>query len=409
MVVILWNNFHASSVMALALAGCVVLGSLFSDRTIKKNSINFLLIVVASLFINPWGYRYVWSSIEQSILPINQYIFEYKSLSYGEWWPLRAPLLMIGGISLFFSPYISRVKDNRKSRQICLQLVFIFLIILSLKYSRAYPYFVFISLLVLIKFSSALFIKLRDRIGSNKLIYTFTVIVYISGLSVSINDEYGYGYKFKDTVIMRGVNYLNNSPVRGKILNDFISGGYIMWTSKDRFPLFIDNRSPLYAENSFPEYLSLGSIEKCKEIINKYEFDAVLLTTPEYCPVYDVSDKYTCSRMRSCYDAKNWALIYWEEGVIVLVRRRDKYREYIHEHEYKVIDPTLLSVPAVITYLDKLKIDKNNVILYEAELKKAIALRPLDSRALYLMATYEYWIGKRSLEELSNTIKGISR
>jgi hypothetical protein len=75
------------------------------------------------------------------------------------------------------------------------------------------------------------------------------------------------------------VQYLLHHPVRGKVLNDYGWGGYLIWSGAPKDAIFIDGRADIYEfEGVLSDYLSITRLEpKALQLLWKYNVQACLI------------------------------------------------------------------------------------------------------------------------------------
>lgn len=76
------------------------------------------------------------------------------------------------------------------------------------------------------------------------------------------------------------VQYLLNHPIRGRLLNEYGWGGYLIWSGAPKNAIFIDGRADIYEfEGVLSDYLSIIRLEpNTLQLLRKYDVQACLIT-----------------------------------------------------------------------------------------------------------------------------------
>jgi hypothetical protein len=70
--------------------------------------------------------------------------------------------------------------------------------------------------------------------------------------------------------------YLDNFHPNGKVLNDFLWGGYLIWHER-QIPVFVDSRVDIFEYNgTFKDYLDIIHLKDSLELLNKHDIQYVL-------------------------------------------------------------------------------------------------------------------------------------
>jgi hypothetical protein len=102
------------------------------------------------------------------------------------------------------------------------------------------------------------------------------------------------------------VERLREEP-RGRLLNSYNWGGYLIWGLRD-WPVFIDGRADLYGDALFAEYLRVWRVEPSwSEVLVQWRVDWVLCE--KGVPLATVLEA-----------SPSWSLVY-EDGTAVLYRK----------------------------------------------------------------------------------------
>jgi hypothetical protein len=73
------------------------------------------------------------------------------------------------------------------------------------------------------------------------------------------------------------VDFLHTNPPNGKIYNEYVLGGYLLYALKTPPKVFIDGRADMYGEQILSDYHSIkSSASKREELLEQYEVDWVI-------------------------------------------------------------------------------------------------------------------------------------
>lgn len=365
----IWMNFHASAIVIPVFIFLKLITDSLHNRKLSFRNFLCLSLSFFGCLATPWGAQLFISSVQQGYIPINKYIYEYQPMSFQGWTPYRGPLLLVLLCINILSYKLNKTRFSLKliSYALC--------ILMSLKYARGLPfaYFVLVpSIIDTLTYVLQLQHKKYNYIKLAFIISTFTAVS-----SFALNESFGLSYIRHAS--MRASELLLSSPVRGRILNDFSFGGYLMWLGKDRYKLFIDNRSPVYATTTFPEYLELSADGACQKTLEKYNFEAILMPPPAMCISANGTLK-ECWNLIKCYKQKDWALVYISETALLFVKRKSDYLDFISTHEYHYLDPLPKTTQTLAEQIKIALATEQGRIKYTSELKRALHLEPLDNK-----------------------------
>lgn len=108
--------------------------------------------------------------------------------------------------------------------------------------------------------------------------------------------------------------YLNSTPLPGKMFNKYGWGGYLIYALDPSQPVFIDGRADMYGEDLFVEYRKVVDIDKDIEtILEKHEVNWVIY--PHDTPL-----------VRYLVAGNQWQEIYQDEEASVLLRNPSPVR-----------------------------------------------------------------------------------
>jgi len=143
----------------------------------------------------------------------------------------------------------------------------------------------------------------------------------------------------------RAVDFLEREGIGGPLYNDVRFGGYLIWR---RFPadrVFIDSRNEIYGDLMRDIAASLKEPGVWSGFLGRHRIEAAFL---RYNPtlqkvVYTAPDgsRRTGERAFSAtyFPSPDWALVYWDDDVMVMLRRTPEHAPAIARLEYRAIQP----------------------------------------------------------------------
>ncbi|HEV8200337.1 MAG TPA: hypothetical protein VGS03_09975 [Candidatus Polarisedimenticolia bacterium] len=143
----------------------------------------------------------------------------------------------------------------------------------------------------------------------------------------------------------RAVDFLEREAIPGPLYNDVRFGGYLIWR---RFPaeqVFIDSRNEIYGDLMRDIAASLKEPAAWNAFLDRHKIEAAFL---RYNPtlqkvVYTAPDgsHRTGERAFSAtyFPIASWALVYWDDDVMVMLRRSPEHEETIARLEYRALQP----------------------------------------------------------------------
>ncbi|PJB38690.1 MAG: hypothetical protein CO108_18555 [Deltaproteobacteria bacterium CG_4_9_14_3_um_filter_63_12] len=193
----------------------------------------------------------------------------------------------------------------------------------------------------------------------------------------------GYHYDTTYTPAERGLGVEWEVPVEageflaqnrppGKMWNSFNLGGYLLFRLAPETPVFIDGRTgTLYGQEFLAETVEASTNpQTLAEQFQRYDITFAVL---EYFGFGD-------NKFATLYASPNWVLVYWDDRVVVLVKRSPETAQYIAEHGYKE-----LKVGQVEQRIDHWQEEPRKRELL-GELIRNTREAPLSIRAHYMLA-----------------------
>jgi hypothetical protein len=114
-----------------------------------------------------------------------------------------------------------------------------------------------------------------------------------------------------DKFPVAAVEWLQSNPQNGKVFNDFMWGGYLLFKAYPDIPVFIDGQTDFYGEALTRDYeIIINAWDGWDEKLSTYQVEWVLIR----------ADSPLWNTMKVIKD--EWALVY-SDATSVIARRKD--------------------------------------------------------------------------------------
>jgi hypothetical protein len=141
------------------------------------------------------------------------------------------------------------------------------------------------------------------------------------------------------------VDFLEQERLGERLYNDVKFGGYLVWR---RFPaekVFVDGRNEIYGELLHDIAASMKGPDTWKAFLERRGIDAAML---RYQPtlqkvLYKAPDGTQHPGERAFaatyFPRSDWAIVYWDDDGMILVRRDQAHEDLIAKQEYRALHP----------------------------------------------------------------------
>ncbi len=164
----------------------------------------------------------------------------------------------------------------------------------------------------------------------------------------------------------RAVEYLESRGLGRRLFNDVLFGGYLVWRRYPEHRVFVDGRNEVYDSLLAEIFDAVNSGEKWQALLDRYGIDAALIRrgqmqAVQYPPVTPGGAVRTELRAFSAshFPSAAWALVYWDDKALVLVRRDDPAAAPLLGEEYR-FHPD--DVPHLLALLRRGEVDRDDVL-----------------------------------------------
>jgi len=360
---ILWVNLHIYFFIGPAMVAGFLLEKIVANRKnlknnplIKKLSV-FLLLLFASCFLNPTGYKTVFYPLNifrnygYDIVE-NKSPFFLENLMHNPAIPFFKLSLGLTAISFIISLILHKFS------------VFYFLAALltsvaSIIAIRNFPFF---ALIFLPAFSLNLKSFLKDLINQAKSkipralpaikIISAILLVILLYLSISYNlagklppnKKKGIGLTFQSNA---AAEFFRKENTKGPIFNNYDIGSYLIWHLYPQEKVFVDNLPEAYSASFFTQiYIPMQTYEeKWQDQLKKYDFNAIFFTQQE-------GTWWGQNFLKQRLSDENWVLIYADSQALILIKNNEANKDLIEKHKI-----TQKNIIDKIIYLKNEKLD----------------------------------------------------
>jgi tetratricopeptide (TPR) repeat protein len=191
----------------------------------------------------------------------------------------------------------------------------------------------------------------------------------------------------------RGLRYLDQLGIKGRVFNTYHWGGYIVWRDyPQRIPI-IDGRGRVPGDLLDEIKVATSDASALDRLVTTYGFDVAIVDYPADPSVF----RYEVPDLDLGLTSPEWALVYWDDLSLVYVRRTEALEKIIERNEYRHVKPA----NGILDLKQKL-LDRALVAPIEAELKRNIA--ETQSSVGYMLLGVVYLEGgspKKAIEMLS--------
>lgn len=278
----LWTNCHSSFIFGLIVFAVVLFcsfcefrfGQLVSHDWPKRAQLKLAAsfgLSCAALFINPIGPKLIWYPLD---VMLNQRI---GTAAVSEWQPphfdnMRGLALLAVALLILLVPLLRRV-------ELMLQELLLAALGFGLAVQHERMLFVFGILAApplcrLLATAWEQYEPDRDRPIPNAVLIGTSLVIVI----LAFPDRHRLDLQVEQENPVRAVNFINRSGLSGRMLNEYVYGGYLIWAAPQQ-RVFVDGRSDVFEWTGIlADYAKLMLLQADPKILlDKYRVDFCLL------------------------------------------------------------------------------------------------------------------------------------
>jgi len=280
---LVWVNCHGSFFLGLVILAVVLLcsfvemragllvGHRWSDRPRSMLRLAFVLCL-AALFLNPVG-------IQQVLYPINVMLHQPEGLGYVSEWQAPEPTSARGLALLAAAGFIFLWTLIRRAE---LRLEEVLLLAMGFCMATSHRRMMFVFGLLAAPLLTRLLAGIWDRYDAARdLRVPNTILMLLSLVTIWMafpsHEQLELQVKEKNPV--RAVEFIRQSHLEGRMLNDYTWGGYLIWALPEH-KVFVDGRSDIYewagVLHDFAAWALLQTDPR--NLLEKYRVDFCLLS-----------------------------------------------------------------------------------------------------------------------------------
>lgn len=307
----IWINTHGSWLIGMVLLGVYAacgccnfsVGQLAAVRRTPADLRRLAAVLVtsiAALFLNPYGWRLV-------VYPFDLAFRQKLNVSHVSEWEspdfhsLRGKLLLAMFLSLLVLALV------RRRKWMLDELLFVLLgFYAAITYSR----FLFLAAILVTPMLAVEIAGIKPAsVARDKPVLNLAAVFAMACLIFARVPSSGWlAEQVASEYPSQAVAYLDSFHPRGKVLNDYDWGGFLIWHTR-RIPVFVDSRVDIFEYRGvFADYLDIMGLKNSQGLMKKYDIRYVLYAR----------EKPLASLLR---DSPEWKILY-EDGTAVLFERR---------------------------------------------------------------------------------------
>jgi hypothetical protein len=182
----------------------------------------------------------------------------------------------------------------------------------------------------------------------------------------------------------RAVSFLKaHGLLGGRLYNDVRFGGWLILDGYPERQVFLDDRNEIHEPllREIWEIFATSNVAAWEDLLERWHIDTVLLRYHEPIRVTTPDGAELGERGFSqlWFPTERWAMVYWDDVAMVVVRRSAVPAAFVADHEYRILHPDDLD-----HVLATLSAEPNLLPAATAELRRALADDPECRRALTL-------------------------
>jgi hypothetical protein len=337
-IVALWSNAHVEcvfgvlAILTFAVAELVRPSALPRGQSIR--ALGIAVLCAAALLANPYGWGLLQYLIENVSVPQILGIAELQPAYLPTYRAFFAYLIVVCGLLLFFP------------RQIRLWEVLATIVFgaLGVRYLRLTPLVFLVTAPMVAARLTALTARSID--ARAMLVTALAAAIFLSRLPVSaFVTELRVGSLHPESMFSsRAVRFAQAEGLNGAMFNSNNLGGWLAWTLYPQAKVFQDSRLQAYPPDHFRRILEASRSQAAWDELVR-GVDWAMLSIPRQNVLSGIGR----------FPRADWATVFWDEAVEIVVRRTGRYENLARSHEYQVLTPEadLFGLAPMLTSVDR--------------------------------------------------------
>lgn len=178
-----------------------------------------------------------------------------------------------------------------------------------------------------------------------------------------------YGFDVDDRVFpVRAAQFLREARTAANLYHTFTFGAYLVWGLPE-YRVFGDTRETPFRGLTNLYRQAYASPNVARALYDRYDVNTILVPIPGTERIGDLGWR---DILEEFTPRAKWALVYFDDGALVMVRRVPANVHVVREHEYKMLRPNL---PPDL-YADSPARTPATDALYASELSRCLSTKP---------------------------------
>jgi hypothetical protein len=326
--VAVWANAHSEAVFGAVAIGLYAIAELVRPASLtREHALRAVLIAMLSavaLLANPYGLGLVRYVLENSSLPQLLAIAEVRPAYV----PAYGGFFLYLAIAVVFFIASSFIRDERRNVPSVWEIAAVALFgALGWRYLRLTP----LVFLVTAPMVAARLTRWTARVDGRAMLITAVALAAAVSripLRAYATELAAGGLHPPEVFSSQAVEFVRAQDLSGPVFNSNNLGGWIEWTMYPRVRTFQDSRLQAYPPEYFRRILAASRSQvQWDALVSGVDWAVLSLARPN-----------ALSGDRR-FPAGNWATIFWDEAVEIVVRRGGRYAALAASRDYRIILP----------------------------------------------------------------------
>ncbi len=141
----------------------------------------------------------------------------------------------------------------------------------------------------------------------------------------------------RETFPIDSVQFIRDHPIQPNLYHTFAFGAYTVWYLRD-MPVFVDPRETPFRKLERDYLAAYQSPQHARALYDRLGVHAVLVPIPGTQAVPGLGHRDV---IEEWLPRAQWAVVYWDDLSVLVVRRIPEHARLIAEHEYRYLRPNL--------------------------------------------------------------------
>jgi len=333
---IIWVNLHGGFLVGIFFISVTLSGEIANYAILKKGQmpkyllVNFAIygaISYIALLINPYGIHYLIYLLKNMFLK-GHIDFAGTLLAYENLWRFLFPskyyiskvntawvIVIMGTLFFFLSLYGYRKKRYFDITLFIINAIFFYLGMSTGRYSIFFPILSFFSILYLLKKAEILYLKTNFAFIALLFFLFCAGNVVFTNLCFTYTDyRHWFGQGMDQFIPVKEVEFIKKHKIQPPLFNDYLVGGYMIWSMYPEYKVFIDSRYGPYWKQVARDYMNLNqnpNSESIRQFTAKYPFKAAFIGLYAQHLIFALLGS----------EGANWRILFFDKNAIVIIHK----------------------------------------------------------------------------------------